>query len=128
MMAYEYQGSAAFKSKFKKDFESYLDFFPHAAYANELTTRKDLASEVMKRLRQKGINFVEVYGRGETKLAKVTDVVEKIVESGSADVIQKEHYEIGCNPAIRIKLKSKIVYSSTNNLSRRMKKRMKSKK
>ncbi|MDO9537731.1 MAG: hypothetical protein Q7J68_05395 [Thermoplasmata archaeon] len=128
IMQYEYQGSPSYKTKFKKDFESYLDFFPHAVYANEFTTRKDLATEIMKRLRRRGISRVEVYGRGEFNITKITDVVNKIVDAGSAEIHQKENYEIGCNPATRIKLKSNIVYSSTSTLSRKMKKRMKSKK
>jgi len=128
IMKFEYQGSSSYKAKFKKDFESYLDFFPYAVYANESTIRKDLANEIMKRLRHKGVNMVEVYGRGDFNITKITDVVDKIIDTGSAEIHQKEYYEIGCNPSIRIKLKSKIVYSTTSNLTRKMKKRMKSKK
>jgi hypothetical protein len=93
-MIYEYQGSKSYQDIFKKKFDAYLEFFPHAVYTNEMTSRKELHSEIMKRLRISSLKCMELYSRGESNNYKLESVVKIIVDSGSGSIEQKEQYII----------------------------------
>jgi len=97
-----YQGAEEdiIRENFKKIFEDYVDFYPHAIWVNPIMSFQDIINEIAIRFNINEIIWLDIYFRGKDKEELADCIIEFIENHEGIHLDSNETYTI-CNSFCR---------------------------
>lgn len=88
------------QEKFKKIFDDYVTFYPHAIWVNQVMSFQDILNEIAIRFNMEKISWLDIYFRGRERAETAEDIVEFVSNHEGINLDTSETYTI-CNSPCR---------------------------